>query len=461
MYTLELSYIEQGSDGYAFGAYTQSAHLFGFEREPLSFTFDYVEGGRENALGFQEVELSIAQNWQTADPGWSSLMAWIPGADHTYIFRINFSDGTHLDLLQLDDDAYFGASTSGFMMIGGNAPVRLSSGQEWAAAIEAIELSDLFNGNDPVFEAIEAGTLFTPTDFMQIRFDPEGAYRDPEGRSTSLALSDSGYEVHMGEGLDTVYGGAGDDWISSAGYSLQADLGFPSGNNIRGGDGDDTLKFVSSGSGILKGEDGNDRLLGGWFADILEGGAGADFLFGGTGDDFLRDDYGTWGVPTTDNDSLYGGDGDDWIHIRSGGSDVLRGNAGNDELVINGDGDQIRAYGDDDDDAFHLWAGGGFASGGSGNDHFTIYQYTDFRLHGGTGADTFLFSRVVEGFARILDFEAGTDALHLSEFDGISNMNDLTLTQKSWGVRIDVADGVIALHDVALDDLSASDFDFF
>jgi Ca2+-binding RTX toxin-like protein len=101
-------------------------------------------------------------------------------------------------------------------------------------------------------------------------------------------------------GADTIYGGAGDDWIeynqNEAGVVVDLGLGkatedgsgsidtFFSIENIEGGMGSDRLKG-DDGSNILLGHAGADTLEGADGADTLWGGAGGDLLVGGSGSD--------------------------------------------------------------------------------------------------------------------------------------------------------------------------------
>jgi Ca2+-binding RTX toxin-like protein len=93
--------------------------------------------------------------------------------------------------------------------------------------------------------------------------------------------------IEGGFGNDTAYGGAGNDYICkksifgswvSGGDSIDA----------YGGDGDDIIDLqMGNGTqrGHLRGEGGNDRLIGGPNDDILDGGAGSDTLRGNAGND--------------------------------------------------------------------------------------------------------------------------------------------------------------------------------
>ncbi|ORE96929.1 glycerophosphodiester phosphodiesterase family protein [Aurantimonas sp. 22II-16-19i] len=87
------------------------------------------------------------------------------------------------------------------------------------------------------------------------------------------------------EGRDTVYGGTGDDKVSttdetSVVYALQGD------DTVLAGAGEDVL-YGDGGNDIIVAGAGDDRLFGGSGTDVLFGGAGADTLTGGVGDDVI------------------------------------------------------------------------------------------------------------------------------------------------------------------------------
>lgn len=104
-------------------------------------------------------------------------------------------------------------------------------------------------------------------------------------------------------GNDTVYGGAGDDFVNGA---MGDDV-------IHGGGGDDWIRG-GIGNDTIHGGDGNDHLVGGDGRDTLYGGAGNDRLYGGGGADILWGDEGA--------DLLDGGGGSDVAH--TDGRDKIR-----------------------------------------------------------------------------------------------------------------------------------------
>lgn len=96
-------------------------------------------------------------------------------------------------------------------------------------------------------------------------------------------------------GSDTVWLGAGDDFVNGA-----------KGNDrIHGGGGDDWIR-TGPGDDRIQGEDGNDKLVGVEDDDTIDGGAGDDDVFGGPG-----------------ADTLSGGDGRDVLGCNDGRDTVL------------------------------------------------------------------------------------------------------------------------------------------
>jgi serralysin len=125
---------------------------------------------------------------------------------------------------------------------------------------------------------------------------------------------------------------------------------------------------------VLKGEQGDDVIVGGVGDDHLVGGDGRDTLTGGVGDDQLQGGQ--------DADTLDGNQGSDQIEGGEG-ADTLRGGSGNDSI----DGG----------------AGGDFIDGGAGIDG----------LRGGGGPDTFFFALPSDGADLIFDFHGGQDHIML------------------------------------------------
>ena len=209
----------------------------------------------------------------------------------------------------------------------------------------------------------------------------------------------------VGEDVENVLGGAGDDTITGGDPDKDINEGpnlEPKGINrldggpgndvlngrfgpdvLTGGDGVDTVTYADRAEGVTASIDGDGR-DGSATAPLLnkEGGTTGDFnpymgqwdeigtdvedLIGGQGDDTLVGDDGA-------ND-LVGGPGDDDVSANAG-SDTLDAGAGDDALIGGEDADTLLA----DEGADQLDGGGGadVLSGSAGNDF----------LRGGTGAD--------------------------------------------------------------------------
>ncbi len=179
-------------------------------------------------------------------------------------------------------------------------------------------------------------------------------------------LGGSGDRLSGGDGDDTLNGGRGIDRIAETGdvdltltntslTGLGTDVvqaievaelsGGPSDNVI------DVSAFAGfRGFTLLRGNGGNDFLIGSARADVINGGDGNDSLSGFTGNDILNGErgfdraYGGEG-----NDTLTGGNARDTL-IGGNGDDALNGNAADDTLV-GGTGNDDASNGDTFSDA--------------------------------------------------------------------------------------------------------------
>ena len=168
------------------------------------------------------------------------------------------------------------------------------------------------------------------------------------------------------------------------------------------------------GDDTLKGEWGNDTLTGGEGKDTLDGGEGTDKLMGGLGNDTLNGGNG--------NDTLQGGEDADKLHGQLGndnldgglGNDLLWGEEGKDTLTGGLGTDSL--YGGAENDTLNGGAGSDYLDGGDGSD----------KLTGGADLDIFDISVTDSGKDTITDFKFGEDILLLSDVmdDGV-NGNDL------------------------------------
>ncbi|SCZ69717.1 Hemolysin-type calcium-binding repeat-containing protein [Epibacterium ulvae] len=142
-----------------------------------------------------------------------------------------------------------------------------------------------------------------------------------------------------GAGADTLYGGAGSDildfYFNDTGYGLEIDLAretvvdgsgavdtFYDFEGVAGTSYSDLIRG-DNGDNRLLGYSGDDRLYGLEGADSIRGHSGNDTLYGNRGNDTLRAGHG--------NDIVNGGRGKDVLYYRHG-NDMLDGGRGQDEL---------------------------------------------------------------------------------------------------------------------------------
>ncbi|WP_068309682.1 Hint domain-containing protein [Aliiruegeria sabulilitoris] len=192
--------------------------------------------------------------------------------------------------------------------------------------------------------------------------------------------------------MDTVYGGAGNDTITTG----------DDADYIDGGEGDDTIDGGLDADTIFGG-DGADTIIGGEGSDEIDGGAGDDVIYGGLGSDpaldpaNIKDDgTDTFGAdPTPDNgmDVIHGGDGNDTIYGQDD-DDTIYGDAGNDYIDAGIDDDYVEGGEGDDtilggqgDDELHGGDGADKVFGGEGTDTITGGTGDDI-LFGGFDSDT-------------------------------------------------------------------------
>jgi Ca2+-binding RTX toxin-like protein len=176
-------------------------------------------------------------------------------------------------------------------------------------------------------------------------------------------------------GVNTIYGGAGNDAVSASG-------------TIYGGDGGDSLSgdpymgdpYGSYAAQAIYGEAGDDFIGGG---QVGLGSLGPNTLDGGTGDDRI---YGTNGG----RDYIIGGDGNDYVDSQNY-EDTLLGGEGNDTLIssdgYSGGVDNSSLSGGAGDDVLR---GNGTLDGGEGDDQFSSQGAS--LVIGGLGDDTAFFN---------------------------------------------------------------------
>jgi Ca2+-binding RTX toxin-like protein len=216
----------------------------------------------------------------------------------------------------------------------------------------------------------------------------------------------SGADVlNGGDGIDTVdYSARSEDLTvtidgSATGASGDGETGELDNvkvdvENVKGGDGDDTITGYTT-ANVLEGGAGADTLNGGAGNDTLIGGAGADVLSGQAGDDTFDEEDATSG-----GDVFNGGDGIDTVDYSARSEDLT--------IDIDGTADDGEASESD-----NVAADVENVKGGSGDDSVTGSS-GDNILEGGAGADTLDGA----GGDDILDGGAGVDVLDCGASDG-------------------------------------------
>jgi Ca2+-binding RTX toxin-like protein len=216
-----------------------------------------------------------------------------------------------------------------------------------------------------------------------------------------LAGGSSNDFLYGSAGQDDLYGNGGNDLLYGDRSSDSPDLTGVDPNNaidyLNGGEGDDLL-YGEVGNDVLDGMDGRDRLFGGVGSDSLNGGSGSDYLLGDEGAVNLATGAVTLGAGTgddvlfggSDNDFLYGQGGNDRLFGGSG-NDFLEGNAGND--ILFGDDGQITnpSAGNEIIASINPAIGGSdIIRGQDGDDIIVAGAGNDLDVTGGNGADIIL-----------------------------------------------------------------------
>jgi len=230
-----------------------------------------------------------------------------------------------------------------------------------------------------------------------------------------IVCAGAGEDVLTGStGDDTLDGGAGTDRLVES-----ADVNFTLTNTALTGLGTDTLSGIEqasltagpghndldasafTGAATLKGEGGDDVLIGGTANDTLEGGAGFDLLFAAANVDFTLTNTSVSGLGTDTlagiEEALFaGGPGNNMIHASGfSGFVTLVGGRGADHLIGGKRGDLLLGQrgrdhldGGRGNDQLHGGRGNDNLLGGRGNDRLVGGQNID-ACDGGPGKDKF------------------------------------------------------------------------
>ena len=237
-----------------------------------------------------------------------------------------------------------------------------------------------------------------------------------------------------GDGRDSVRGGSGNDVIDTSGSAQPLpDRGYPGLypadtnptndlDTVYGGTGDDTIT-TGDDADLIYGGFGNDSINGGFDDDTIRGNQGADTIIGGEGSDDIYAGQG--------NDLVYGGLGPtfpDSINIPDTAGD-LRPDNGRDNIFGGMGNDTI--FGLDDDDTIDGGQGNDLIDGGVdddlirgnvGNDTITGGQGADTQS-GGNDRDTFVIGTAGNGIGDVIDGNEGGDDFDTLDLRGTGPFN--------------------------------------
>ncbi|WP_299041449.1 tandem-95 repeat protein [uncultured Tateyamaria sp.] len=216
---------------------------------------------------------------------------------------------------------------------GGVGDDTIFAGNDPDLGLDQLNIED--DGSNPIFPGDPR-----PDNGMDTVFGGEG--------NDLIFGADDDDELYGGTGNDTIDGEIDEDFIDG-GEGDDSLLGGQGNDTIEGGVGND---FIDGGlqADTLNGGEGNDTILGDNGADLINGGEGDDLIDGGTGDDTLNGDGGNDSIiGSTGDDVIDGGDGNDTIDGGNGGQDIMSGGADRD-LFINVDaGETVDGGGEGDD----------------------------------------------------------------------------------------------------------------
>src|SRR5438045_2003574 len=285
-----------------------------------------------------------------------------------------------LNLDAADDNVT--VSVSGGLLVHGQTTGGVNSGSDWDSATagdQTVPADGTFvvvvnggDGNDSlavlaknseiVTAALNGGSgddVLTGSDTCDSLDGNDGKDRLVGAKGTDDMSGGAGNDTlvwNNGDGSDTIDGDAGNDATEVNGaatlgdvFTLEPNAGrikFQRTNlvpftldasterfQVNGLGGDDSVT-TSPGVGALTqlsvdGGAGADTVNGSDGPDLILGGEGNDVLNGGGGDDRIVGDRG--------NDTMNGGDGDDTLVWNNGdGTDVINGDAGSDDVEVNG-----------------------------------------------------------------------------------------------------------------------------
>jgi len=295
------------------------------------------------------------------------------------------------------------------------------------------------------------------------------------GQASDTLYGDDGDDILLGgAGGDSLYGGNGDDLLiggegadlldgeadhdivsyakSKAGVSfsfvngeLRGSGGDAEGDTLRGVDDfegspfNDTLRGNPGDPSVLKGNDGNDKLVGGAVDDFLLGGAGADTLYGGGGNNstsYVQSRGGVLISLLTGTAAGADAQGDRFQDIQN-----VQG-SGFDDL-LHGDRTANRLDGWNGDDVLEGFGGADTLTGGFGDD--TVFGGANGLLDGGPGTDLLSYAHITSG-AITVNLRNGSTSRgdSIVRMGDVSSFENLTGTPQSGDdLTGDIRDNVI------------------
>jgi hypothetical protein len=329
---------------------------------------------------------SIGVYWGGGSPG-STFVNW-GRIEGDQALDVEISYGTAADNLVTNN-----ATLAGAVWMGGGAGETLVNNGVITGAIRMIGAASLYdgrlgtalgpivgsnNGGDTLLGGGGADTITGGLGNDVIDGGDGSNHLDGGAGLNTLSFASVSMGVQLDLAAGTAHVAGGDDMLTGfsqvTGSVWNDTLNAAEGSSVGGGVGDDVIVGAAGGSDYLRGDDGNDSILGRAGFDDINGNKGDDTIDGGSGG-------GDW---------LVGGQGNDFITAHDS-DNILYGNLGNDTLIGGPGNDVIR--GGQGDDSIVGGSGNNFISGDRGNDTES----------GGAGADRFHSSQEA-GIDKVLDF---------------------------------------------------------
>ena len=174
--------------------------------------------------------------------------------------------------------------------------------------------------------------------------------------------SDEGTVFFAQHNNDQIFGGLGDDYVTTMGKNNFISTGdgndvidaYGSNDLMLLGAGDDVVMTHGAGRDVILAGAGDDQVLlsgrrnfvdGGTGDDYIQGGAGGDTMLGGAGHNTL--------VAGTGGSMMVGGSGDTMM-VSGAGNDVMIGGSGHDTFVFNSNGGRNTVMGFNDGDILQI-----------------------------------------------------------------------------------------------------------